>query len=281
MRGTGARSGRSGVAAVEAVAGDPLDSIDFTRLPRHVAVIMDGNGRWAGARHLPRIAGHRAGIAAVREVVEGAARLGIEVLTLYAFSRENWSRPAPEVNALMRLLRDYLEAELATLLERNIRFRAIGRIDELPAPVRSALADAEERTLANTGMLFLIALSYSGRAELADAARAIAVDAVAGRLDPAAIDEAVLAARLHTADVPDPDLLIRSSGELRLSNFLLWQLAYSEIWVTPVLWPDFRRRHLHEAVVEFQRRERRFGGVAAGAATGSAAARPARARVRP
>ncbi len=276
MGGSGGRKGSGGVAAVEAVPGDLLDSIDFTRLPRHVAVIMDGNGRWAGARHLPRIAGHRAGIAAVREVVEGAARLGIEVLTLYAFSRENWSRPAPEVNALMRLLRDYLEAELATLLERNIRFRAIGRIDELPAPVRSALADAEERTLANTGMLFLIALSYSGRAELADAARALAVEAAAGRLDPAAIDEAVLAARLHTADVPDPDLLIRSSGELRLSNFLLWQLAYSEIWVTPVLGPDFRRRHLHEAVVEFQRRERRFGGVAAGAE----AARPARARVR-
>jgi undecaprenyl diphosphate synthase len=245
---------------------DPLALIDFTRLPRHVAVIMDGNGRWAGARHLPRIAGHRAGIAAVREVVEGAARLGIEVLTLYAFSRENWSRPAPEVNALMRLLRDYLDAELATLLERNIRFRAIGRIEELPPPVRTALAEAEERTASNTGMLFLIALSYSGRAELADAARALAEDAAAGRLDPAAIDEAVLEARLHTADVPDPDLLIRTSGELRLSNFLLWQLAYSEIWVTPVLWPDFRRRHLHEAVLDFQRRERRFGGVTSTAA---------------
>ncbi|MCU0254044.1 MAG: isoprenyl transferase [Acidobacteria bacterium] len=255
-------------AAPAGPSKDPLEQIDFTRLPRHIAVIMDGNGRWAGARHLPRIAGHRAGIAAVREVVEGAARLGIEVLTLYAFSRENWSRPAPEVNALMRLLRDYLDAELATLLERNIRVRAIGRIEELPPPVRTALAEAEEQTAANTGMLFLIALSYSGRAELADASRALAEDAAAGRLDPATIDEAVLAARLHTADVPDPDLLIRSSGELRLSNFLLWQLAYSEIWVTPVLWPDFRRRHLHEAVVDFQRRERRFGGVT------SAATRP-------
>ncbi|MCU0231383.1 MAG: isoprenyl transferase [Acidobacteria bacterium] len=261
MRGREGR--RDPRAAADAPAlEDPLAQLDFTRLPRHVAVIMDGNGRWARARHLPRIAGHRAGIAAVREVVEGAARLGIEVLTLYAFSRENWSRPAPEVNALMRLLRDYLDAELATLLERNIRFRAIGRIEELPAPVRAALAEAEEKTAANTGMLFLIALSYSGRAELADAARALATEAAAGRLDPAAIDESVLAARLHTADAPDPDLLIRSSGELRLSNFLLWQLAYSEIWVTPVLWPDFRRRHLHEAVAEFQRRERRFGGVA-------------------
>ena len=265
MRGRESRDGR-GEAMSAGLPEDPLALIDFTRLPRHVAVIMDGNGRWAGARHLPRIAGHRAGIAAVREVVEGAARLGIEVLTLYAFSRENWSRPAPEVNALMRLLRHYLDAELATLLERNIRFRAIGRIEELPPPVRTALAEAEERTASNTGMLFLIALSYSGRAELADAARALAEDAAAGRLDPAAIDEAVLAARLHTADVPDPDLLIRSSGELRLSNFLLWQLAYSEIWVTPVLWPDFRRRHLHEAVVDFQRRERRFGGVTSTAA---------------
>jgi undecaprenyl diphosphate synthase len=265
MRGRASREERR--EAVETgLPEDPLVLIDFTRLPRHVAVIMDGNGRWAGARHLPRIAGHRAGIAAVREVVEGAARLGIEVLTLYAFSRENWSRPAPEVNALMRLLRDYLDSEMATLLERNIRFRAIGRIEELPPPVRSALSDAEERTSANTGMLFLIALSYSGRAELADAARALAEEAAAGRLDPAAIDEGVLAARLHTADVPDPDLLIRSSGELRLSNFLLWQLAYSEIWVTPVLWPDFRRRHLYEAVVDFQRRERRFGGVTTTAA---------------
>ena len=265
MRGPGSRKGRSAAEDV-GLPEDPLALIDFTRLPRHVAVIMDGNGRWASARHLPRIAGHRAGIAAVREVVEGAARLGIEVLTLYAFSRENWSRPAPEVNALMRLLRDYLDAELSTLLERNIRFRGIGRLEELPPPVRTALAEAEQRTAANTGMLFLIALSYSGRAELADAARALAEEARAGRLDPATIDETVLAARLHTADAPDPDLLIRSSGELRLSNFLLWQLAYSEIWVTPVLWPDFRRRHLHEAVVDFQRRERRFGGVTSSAA---------------
>lgn len=246
------------VAADEAAL---LARLDRALLPRHVAIIMDGNGRWARDHGLPRVAGHRAGIASVREVVESAARLGLQALTLYAFSRENWSRPSAEVSTLMTLLCDYLERELDAVHEQNIRFNAIGRIDELPAKVRAELARAEERTQRNSGMRFLVALSYSGRTEIADAARQLARDAVAGRIDPEAIDEAALAARLSTADLPDPDLLIRTSGELRVSNFLLWQIAYAEFWVTPVLWPDFRRQHLFAALVDYAQRERRFGGV--------------------
>ncbi|UCF66361.1 MAG: isoprenyl transferase [Acidobacteriota bacterium] len=238
-----------------------IDQIDFERLPRHIAIIMDGNGRWARQRHLPRIAGHRAGIAAVREVLETSARLGIEVLTLYAFSRENWSRPASEVNALMRLLREYVDGELTTLCEKNIRFRTIGRISDLPAPVVEGLARAERATAGNTGMTFLIALSYSGRSEIVDAAVEIAQRVRRGQLDPEAIDEDLVSSTLNTAGLPDPDLLIRSSGERRISNFLLWQIAYAELFITPVLWPDFRRQHLLEAIVDFQARERRFGGV--------------------
>jgi len=245
------------------VTGSP--PIDFARLPRHVAIIMDGNGRWARQRRLPRIAGHRAGIAVVRDVVEVSARLGLEVLTLYAFSRENWSRPPAEVNALMRLLREYLEAELPMLQEKNIRFRPIGRLDELPRTVREGLASAEQQTARNTGMLFLIALSYSARTEIADPARALVREAVAGRIDAEQVDEDALAAHLSTGGLPDPDLLIRTSGEMRVSNFLLWQLAYAELWVTPLLWPDFRRQHLHQAIADFQGRERRFGGVEGGA----------------
>ncbi len=238
-----------------------LDEIDFRRLPRHVGIIMDGNGRWARQRGLPRVAGHRAGIAAVRDVLEGSVRLGLEVLTLYAFSRENWSRPAAEVNTLMALLRDYLEQELPNLQERNVRLRPIGGIGDLAPPVREALDRATAATAANTGLTFLVALSYSGRAEITAAARTLARDAVAGRVAPDEIDEEALAARLATAGVPDPDLLVRTSGELRVSNFLLWQIAYAELWVTPVLWPDFRRQHLYSAIVDFQRRERRFGRV--------------------
>ncbi|HUF48431.1 MAG TPA: isoprenyl transferase [Vicinamibacterales bacterium] len=242
--------------------GSPEDElvrrIDFSRLPRHVAVIMDGNGRWAAGRHLPRIEGHRAGTTAVRETVETAARLGLECLTLYAFSMENWKRPDTEVSALMGLLKHYLRLELKTLLKNNIRFRVIGEPSRLSPEIRRELASAEERTRENGGMVFNIALSYGGRAEIVEAARR----ALRQQIDPEALDEATFASFLYTAGQPDPDLLIRTSGELRVSNFLLWQIAYAEIWVTDALWPDFRARHLLEAVVEYQKRDRRYGAVA-------------------
>src|SRR6478735_343985 len=231
--------------------------VQFDRLPRHIAVIMDGNGRWAAQRHLPRVEGHRAGIESVRDVVEGSARLGIEVLTLYAFSVENWKRPVTEVSTLMMLLKRYLRLELNTLLRNNIRFRVIGRVSELAPDVRSELAAAEEKTASNPGMLFNIALNYGGRAEIVEAARRLLESGI-----PAAeLDEERFAGCLYTAGQPDPDLLIRTSGEMRVSNFLLWQIAYAEIWVTETLWPDFRRRDLLEAVLAFQKRERRYGGI--------------------
>jgi undecaprenyl diphosphate synthase len=238
-----------------------LQSIDFARLPRHVAVIMDGNGRWARQRHKPRVEGHRAGIASVRDVVETSARLGLEVLTLYAFSIENWKRPKAEVSTLMGLLKRYLRMELDTLLRNNIRFRVIGREDDLPEDVREELARGVEATRQKTGLLFNIALNYGGRAELVDAVKRLTAELIAAGRGPEAVDEATLAAHLYTAGQPDPDLLIRTSGELRVSNFLLWQIAYSEIWVTDVLWPDFRRRHLFQAIIDFQKRERRYGGI--------------------
>ena len=238
-----------------------LDALDLARLPRHVAVIMDGNGRWAKQRHLPRVEGHRAGAAAVRDTVETAARLGLDALTLYAFSTENWKRPKAEVSTLFTLLKEYLRREFRTLAENDIRFRVMGRPDGLDATVRSALDLALEATAGCRGMVFSVALNYSGRAEIADAARRLARDAVEGRIAPEAIDEDAVARRLYTADLPDPDLLIRTSGEMRISNFLLWQIAYAEIHVTPVLWPDFRCRHFLEALVDYQRRERRYGGV--------------------
>ena len=238
-----------------------LDALDLTRLPRHVAVIMDGNGRWAKQRHLPRVEGHRAGAAAVRDTVETAARLGLDALTLYAFSTENWKRPKTEVSTLFTLLKEYLRRELRTLAENDIRFRVVGRADGLDGSVRSALDMALEATAGCRGMVFSVALNYSGRAEITDAVRSLAREAAAGRLDPESIDEAAVARRLYTADLPDPDLLIRTSGEMRISNFLLWQIAYAEIHVTPVLWPDFRCRHFLEALVDYQRRERRYGGV--------------------
>jgi undecaprenyl diphosphate synthase len=234
-----------------------LRRIDFTRLPRHLAIIMDGNGRWAEARRLPRVEGHRAGIESVRETVETSARLGIQVLTLYAFSVENWKRPDTEVRALMSLLRHYLRAELKTLLGNNIRFRVIGQPERLSRDIREELQAAEQRTAANTGMQFNIALSYGGRAEIVDAARR----AIRAGVAPDALDEATFASFLYTAGQPDPDLLIRTSGEMRVSNFLLWQIAYAEIWVTDALWPDFRARHLFDALVDYQKRDRRYGGV--------------------
>jgi undecaprenyl diphosphate synthase len=226
-----------------------------------VAVIMDGNGRWAKLRHKPRVEGHRAGIASVRDVVETSARLGLEVLTLYAFSVENWKRPQREVTTLMGLLKRYLRIELDTLLRNNIRFQVIGRMHELPDDVQEELRRGMEKTADRTGLLFNIALNYGGRTEITDAVRRLATDVAAGRRDPAAIDEDTLSSYLYTAGLPDPDLLIRTSGELRVSNFLLWQIAYAEIWVTDVLWPDFRRRHLLQAVADYQKRERRYGGI--------------------
>ena len=218
---------------------------------------MDGNGRWAAQRHMPRVEGHRAGIESVRAVVEGSARLGIQVLTLYAFSVENWKRPAAEVSTLMMLLKRYLRSELNTLLRNDIRFRVVGRIEDLARDVQRELRDAEEKTAGSSGMLFNIALNYGGRAEIVEAARRMVADGV-----PAdQIDEQRFASYLYTAGQPDPDLLIRTSGEMRVSNFLLWQIAYAEIWVTDTLWPDFRKRHLLEAVLAYQKRDRRYGGI--------------------
>jgi undecaprenyl diphosphate synthase len=238
-----------------------LRAIDFSRLPRHVAIIMDGNGRWAKLRRKRRVEGHRAGIASVRDVVETAARLDLQVLTLYAFSVENWKRPKSEVSTLMSLLKRYLRLELSTLLRNNIRFRVIGRMDELPEDVKSELRRGEEQTRGQTGLLFNIALNYGGRAEIADAVRGLLTEILSNGRDASHVDEAAIAQHLYTAGQPDPDLLIRTSGEMRISNFLLWQIAYAEIWVTDVLWPDFRRKHLLQAVVDFQKRERRYGGI--------------------
>lgn len=255
------------VAAPGSAEEKILRNIDLSRLPRHVAIIMDGNGRWAKQRRLPRVAGHRAGIRAVRETVETAARLGLEVLTLYAFSQENWKRPRTEIDVLMDLLREYVRKELRTLTDNGIRFRVIGHMNDLAPAVQEDLRTALESTASNTGLVFNIALSYGGRTEILDACRAL----LAEGLSPDRLDEAALARHLYTAGQPDPDLLIRTSGEMRVSNFLLWQIAYSEIWVTPTLWPDFGRRHLLEAIVDYQRRERRYGGIGAHDPSGPAA----------
>jgi undecaprenyl diphosphate synthase len=245
-----------------APAGSPEESlarqVDFDRLPAHIAVIMDGNGRWAAQRHLPRVEGHRAGIDAVRDVVETSARVGIGVLTLYAFSVENWKRPPTEVALLMTLLKRYLRLELENLLVNDIRFQVIGRQDELAGDVRRELDMAQERTSGNHGMLFNIALNYGGRAEIVEAARR----AIETGVRPSDLDERRFGELLYTAGQPDPDLLIRTSGEMRVSNFLLWQIAYAEIWVTETLWPDFRARHLLTAIRDYQKRDRRYGGIA-------------------
>jgi undecaprenyl diphosphate synthase len=238
-----------------------LEKIDFTRMPRHIAVIMDGNGRWAKSRNLPRVEGHRAGIASVREIVETAARLELRVITLYAFSVENWKRPRYEVATLMMLLKEYLRKELSTLMENNIRFVPIGRIDGLDPTVQRELRYAEEKTSRNTGLLFQIALNYGGRAEIVDTVNRIMALLREKEMSDCVIDENFFSDHLYTANIDDPDLLIRTSGELRVSNFLLWQIAYAEIHVTKVLWPDFRRRHLFEAIIDFQARDRRYGGV--------------------
>jgi undecaprenyl diphosphate synthase len=232
-------------------------------VPAHVAIIMDGNGRWATGRSLPRPLGHAAGMSSVREVVEGCLEAGVGVLSLFAFSQENWQRPADEIDALMSLLEEYIAQEMQELRAQGVRVRILGDLERLTDGARAAVDRIIGATEGGTALTLNLCISYSSRAEITRAARQLATDAAAGRLDPAAIDEDALASRLYTAPCPDPDLLIRTSGEMRISNFLLWQLAYAEFYVTPVLWPDFTRRHLYEAILEFQRRDRRFGRVTA------------------
>jgi len=230
-------------------------------VPRHVAIIMDGNGRWARQRRLPRPLGHRAGMDAVREAVEGAVQAGVEVLTIFAFSEENWQRPAGEIAALMELLREYIAREGERLKGEGVVVRVFGDPDRLSPGARAAVEQLQRDTAAGTRLTLNVCLSYSSRAEIARAARLLAEDVLRGTLRLEQIDEQAVASRLYTAGVPDPDLLIRTSGEQRISNFLLWQLAYTEIYITPVLWPDFTRRTLWEAILDYQRRERRFGKV--------------------
>jgi len=232
--------------------------------PEHIAIIMDGNGRWATERGMPRVFGHREGVRSVREVTTECARMGVKSLTLYAFSEENWKRPGQEVKYLMRLLRVFMRRERKTLMDNGVRLRCIGRLDRLPAAALGALRETEMLTADNDGLLLRLALSYGSRAELADAARRIAEEARAGTLDPASIDEETLRAYLYDPTTPDPDLVIRTAGEMRVSNFLLWQLSYAELYVTPSCWPEFRRDQLLGAMQEFARRRRKFGGLEEG-----------------
>jgi len=240
-------------------AGGPPS--DEGRLPRHVAVIMDGNGRWAQSRGLPRVEGHRNGVTSVRRITEHCVRRGIEQLTLYCLSSENWRRPEAELRFLMHLLEQYMVEERALLMRQRVRLSIIGRREGIPDDTLAAIDRTVELCSANDGMRLCLAINYGSRAEIADAARRLAHDAVAGRVVPESIDEDAVAARLDTAGMPDPDLLIRTAGEMRISNFLLWQISYAEIWVTPVAWPDFEECHLDEALAAFATRDRRFGGL--------------------
>jgi len=232
-----------------------------TEIPRHIAVIMDGNGRWAKERGLPRREGHRAGAEAVREVVETCRELGVDYLTLYAFSSENWSRPKSEIRALMTLLDRFLDEKAEEMMKQNVRLTAIGNLDRLPASTRRRLDSAIQRTSANTAMTLVLALSYGSREEITEVARRLVVEAIDGKLQPDEITTELLSSRLYTADIPDPDLLIRTSGEMRISNFLLWQISYAELLIVKKNWPDFRRNDVLEAVEEFARRHRRFGSL--------------------
>ncbi len=238
-----------------------LETLDLAQLPRHIAIVMDGNGRWATRQHLPRVLGHQAGVESVRRCVRACASLGIDYLTLYSFSTENWRRPALEVAALMQLIERQMRTEVGGLHQEGIRVRHLGRRAGLPASLLAAFDDAAALTAHNPGLTLQFAINYSGRTELVDAVRHLAAAAVAGDLDPAAVDEAALTAALYAPDIPDPDLCIRTAGEMRLSNFLLWQCAYAEYWSTPVYWPDFGARHLLEACRDFQHRQRKFGGL--------------------
>jgi undecaprenyl diphosphate synthase len=240
-----------------------LEQLDLRRLPRHVAVIMDGNGRWAQRRHLPRVAGHRAGTQTARSTIETCARLKIEALTLYAFSLENWRRPKSEIDFLMQLLRDYLRSEMPLIQKNGIRMRFLGRLNELPPGVQKDVRDAMVETSGNRGMTLCVALNYGGRAEIVDAVNAVLAARNPGQ-ESRPVTEDELTHQLYTSGLADPDLLIRTSGEMRVSNFLLWQIAYAEIFVTDTLWPDFNRARLLEALVEFQKRERRYGGIREG-----------------
>jgi undecaprenyl diphosphate synthase len=243
-----------------------LGRLDVKRLPHHIAIIMDGNGRWAERRHLPRVAGHQRGVKAAREIIETCARMKLPCLTLYAFSRENWSRPQAEVDFLMRLLREYLKRELPTIHKNNIRLSVIGRAADLPDAVRKDLDRAMQLTAPNTGMNLVVALNYGARAEIVDAFTSMLEKARADGSNGASefrVDEETIASHLYTAGLPDPDLLIRTSGEMRVSNFLLWQIAYAEIYVTETLWPDFSRARLFDALIDYQKRERRYGGLGA------------------
>jgi undecaprenyl diphosphate synthase len=235
--------------------------IDVNNLPRHIAVIMDGNGRWAKNQGAARVFGHKNAVKAVRDTVESCAELGIGFLTLYAFSTENWSRPKDEINALMQLLVSTIRGETQTLIKNNIRLKCIGNIENLPKVCQRELQEAIEITSHNTGLTVILALSYSGRWEILEATRHIAADVEKGKLQVSEITDETFAQYLNTKDIPDPELLIRTSGEMRISNFLLWQIAYSELYMPDVLWPDFRREHLYEAILAYQKRERRFGRI--------------------
>ena len=250
------------LGAVTAEEAYILEKLDLSQLPRHVAVIMDGNGRWAQRRHLPRMAGHKAGTETARTTIEACARLKIEGLTLYAFSMENWRRPKAETDFLMQLLQEYLRQEMPLIQKNNIRMRFLGRADDLPEGVRRDTREAEAETAHNTGTVLCVALNYGGRAEIVDAVNRILQEKkISG---DANVTEEEFAEKMYTAGLPDPDLLIRTSGEMRVSNFLLWQIAYAEIYVTETLWPDFNRARLLEAFVDYQKRERRYGGIREG-----------------
>ncbi|HOK06412.1 MAG TPA: isoprenyl transferase [Syntrophales bacterium] len=249
------------ITYVPCVTAQSMEEIDPNRLPRHIAIIMDGNGRWARRHTLGRLAGHRKGAEAVRVIVEACREIGIPCLTLYAFSSENWYRPPQEVAGLMGILRDYISSELKRMLENDIRFNVIGDLEALGEPIVGILRDAMAKTAANRGMVLSLALSYGGRDEIVRAARSIAEDVARGVLTKEAVDSETFARYLYTADLPDPDLLIRTSGEYRISNFLLWQCAYTEFYFTDTLWPDFTKEELLAAIRDFQRRERRFGRV--------------------
>ncbi len=236
-------------------------SLDLARVPKHVAVIMDGNGRWAQKRSMPRTFGHRAGVEALRDIVKAASEIGIGVLTTYAFSTENWKRPTEEVNLLMKLFSNYLDSEIDELDNNNVKIKFSGKTDELALSLQHKMEEAKKRTADNAGLILNVAVNYGGRAEIVRAVQMIAQEVANGKLKPEAINENSIEQHLYTADLPDPDLLIRPSGDLRISNFLLWQSAYTEFWFTNINWPDFKPQHLIQAIADYQQRDRRFGGL--------------------